>query len=112
MAVEIKVPAVGESVTEGIIGRWLKANGTAVRGNEPLGELETDKATQEVAAPASGVLRITAAEGQTVSIGAVIGQIETNGAPAGPVNEKAPAAAKETAAPDKEIAPARATETA
>jgi 2-oxoglutarate dehydrogenase E2 component (dihydrolipoamide succinyltransferase) len=83
MAVDIKVPSVGESVTEGTIARWLKRDGERVRANEPVCELETDKATQEVMAPADGVLSITAREGEKVSIGAVIGRIE----------EKAPAAA-------------------
>ena len=55
MAVEIKVPAVGESITEGTIGRWLKPNGAAVKANEPVLELETDKATQEIVAPSSGL---------------------------------------------------------
>jgi 2-oxoglutarate dehydrogenase E2 component (dihydrolipoamide succinyltransferase) len=94
MAVDIKVPSVGESITEGTIGRWLKRDGEAVRANEPVCELETDKATQEVMAPAAGVLAIAVAEGQKVAIGAVIGRIE----------ERAPAAAG-TASP--KAAPAR-----
>jgi 2-oxoglutarate dehydrogenase E2 component (dihydrolipoamide succinyltransferase) len=76
MSVEIKVPAVGESITEGTIARWLKPNGAAVKANEPVCEIETDKATTEVMAPAGGRLAITTAEGQKVAIGAVIGQIE------------------------------------
>jgi 2-oxoglutarate dehydrogenase E2 component (dihydrolipoamide succinyltransferase) len=81
MSVEIKVPAVGESITEGTIARWLKSNGAFVRANEPVCEVETDKATTEVMAPAGGRLTITAKEGQKVAIGAVIGHIE-EGAPA------------------------------
>src|SRR5687767_10423556 len=80
MAVEIKVPAVGESVTEGTVARWLKKDGEAVRADEPVVELETDKATAEVVAPASGVLRIRAKEGQTVSVGTVVGHIEEGAA--------------------------------
>src|SRR6516165_758433 len=80
MSVEIKVPSVGESVTEGTIARWLKANGSAVKANEPVCELETDKATTEVMAPAAGTLAITVGEGQKVAIGSVIGRIES-GAP-------------------------------
>ncbi len=80
MSVEIKVPSVGESVTEGTIVRWLKANGSAVKANEPVCELETDKATTEVMAPAGGTLAITVGEGQKVAIGSVIGRIEA-GAP-------------------------------
>jgi 2-oxoglutarate dehydrogenase E2 component (dihydrolipoamide succinyltransferase) len=81
MAVEIKVPSVGESVTEGTISRWLKKDGDAVRADEPLVEVETEKATTEISAPQAGTLRITVPEGQTVAIGAVIGRIE-EGAPA------------------------------
>ncbi|MHB1423860.1 MAG: 2-oxoglutarate dehydrogenase complex dihydrolipoyllysine-residue succinyltransferase [Gemmataceae bacterium] len=91
MAVEIKVPAVGESITEGTIARWLKANGATVKANEPVCELETDKATTEVMAPVGGRLAITTTAGQKVAIGAVIGQIE-EGAPAR-------SASKETQAP-------------
>lgn len=76
MAVDIKVPSVGESVAEGTLSRWLKQDGATVRADEPLLELETDKATQEVAAPGSGTLRITVPEGQTVTIGTVVGRIE------------------------------------
>src|SRR5438094_919805 len=81
MAVEIKVPSVGESVTEGTISRWLKKDGEAVRADEPVLEVETEKATTEISAPETGTLRITVPEGQTVSVGAVVGRIE-EGAPA------------------------------
>src|SRR5437588_3388296 len=96
MAVEIKVPSVGESITEGTLSRWLKPNGAAVRANEPVCELETDKATTEVMAPASGTLAIAVAEGQKVTIGAVVGRIEEGAAaPArpGPARGSPPAAA-------------------
>jgi 2-oxoglutarate dehydrogenase E2 component (dihydrolipoamide succinyltransferase) len=76
MAVDIKVPSVGESVTEGTISRWLKKDGEMVRADEPLVEIETEKATTEVSAPEAGTLRITTPEGRTVAIGAVIGRIE------------------------------------
>src|SRR5919204_5495145 len=76
MAIEIKVPAVGESVTEGTVSRWLKQDGEAVRADEPLFELETEKATTEVAAPVAGTLRIEVPEGRTVPIGTVVGRIE------------------------------------
>ena len=80
MATEIRVPALGESVTEAIVGKWLKAAGDNVNADEPLVELETDKVTVEVNAPASGVLgEIKAAEGTTVAVGAVLGAI-SNGA--------------------------------
>ena len=74
--VEIKVPAVGESITEGTLARWLKKDGDVVRADEPLFELETEKATTDVAAPADGQLRITVREGQTVTIGTVVGYLE------------------------------------
>ena len=69
MPVAIKVPSVGEPISEGIISRWLKKDGDTVQVEEPLFELETDKATTEVAAPAAGTLRITSPEGSTVAIG-------------------------------------------
>jgi 2-oxoglutarate dehydrogenase E2 component (dihydrolipoamide succinyltransferase) len=76
MAVEIRVPSVGESVTEGTVSRWFKKDGDVVRAEEPLFELETEKATTEVLAPSAGKIRITVPEGQTVAIGSVIGLIE------------------------------------
>ena len=73
---EIRVPTLGESVTEATIGRWFKKPGDAVRADEALAELETDKVTLEVNAPASGVLaEILAKEGETVAPGALLGQI-------------------------------------
>src|SRR6516165_2871401 len=99
MAVELKVPSVGESITEGTLARWLKPDGAAVRAGEPVFELETDKASQEVAAPEGGVLRHGAAEGDKVSIGQVVGRIEAgagravDGAPTAKRPEPAPAAA-------------------
>jgi 2-oxoglutarate dehydrogenase E2 component (dihydrolipoamide succinyltransferase) len=80
MATEIKVPSVGESITEGTISRWLKKDGEAVRADEPLLEVETEKATTEISSPQAGTLRITVPEGKTVAVGTVVGQIE-EGAP-------------------------------
>jgi 2-oxoglutarate dehydrogenase E2 component (dihydrolipoamide succinyltransferase) len=80
MPIDIKIPSVGESITEGTIARWLKPNGAAVRADEPVLEVETDKATTEIAAPASGILSITVPEGQKVAIGAVVGRIAEGGA--------------------------------
>jgi 2-oxoglutarate dehydrogenase E2 component (dihydrolipoamide succinyltransferase) len=76
MTVAIKVPSVGESITEGTIAHWHKKNGEVVREEEPLFELETDKATTTVPAPATGKLAISAEEGKTVAIGSVVGQID------------------------------------
>jgi 2-oxoglutarate dehydrogenase E2 component (dihydrolipoamide succinyltransferase) len=81
---EIRVPTLGESVTEATIGKWFKKAGEAVAVDEPLVELETDKVTIEVPAPAAGVLSdIAAKDGETVAVGALLGQIkEGAGAPA------------------------------
>src|SRR5512140_1931983 len=95
---EIRVPTLGESVTEATIGRWFKKAGDAVAVDEPLVELETDKVTIEVPAPSAGVLgEIIAKDGETVAVGALLGQI-TDGAGAAKA-AAAPAAAKAAAAP-------------
>src|SRR5215213_5510824 len=74
---EIRVPTLGESVTEATIGKWFKKPGEAVAVDEPLVELETDKVTIEVPAPAAGVLAdIAAKDGETVAVGALLGQIK------------------------------------
>src|SRR5215467_9503024 len=74
---EIRVPTLGESVTEATIGKWFKQPGDAVAADEPLVELETEKVTIEVPAPTAGVLsEIVAKDGETVAIGALLGQIE------------------------------------
>ncbi|GLK73795.1 2-oxoglutarate dehydrogenase complex dihydrolipoyllysine-residue succinyltransferase [Ancylobacter dichloromethanicus] len=76
MATEIRVPTLGESVTEATIGKWFKKAGDAVAADEPIVELETDKVTIEVPAPAAGVLsEIIAADGETVGVGALLGSI-------------------------------------
>jgi 2-oxoglutarate dehydrogenase E2 component (dihydrolipoamide succinyltransferase) len=98
MATEIRVPTLGESVTEATIAKWMKAEGEAVSADEPLVELETDKVSVEVPAPASGVLSsIAAKEGDTVEVNALLGAIDANGAAKAPAKK---AAAKE-AAPKK-----------
>ena len=99
MAVDIKVPSVGEAITEGVISKWFKADGAAVRANEPVYELETDKATTEVVAPAAGVLSITAKEGQKVAVGSVVGRIEEGGGPAAKPKETAPPTVAAKSAP-------------
>jgi 2-oxoglutarate dehydrogenase E2 component (dihydrolipoamide succinyltransferase) len=76
MATEIKVPSLGESITEATVAKWLKRAGEAVAADEPIAELETDKVTLEVPAPASGTLsEILAEEGANVPVGAVLGRI-------------------------------------
>ena len=90
---EIRVPTLGESVTEATIGKWFKKAGEAVAVDEPLVELETDKVTIEVPAPAAGVLsEIAAKDGETVAVGAILGQIKA-GVGAVPAAKAAPAAA-------------------
>ena len=107
MATEIRVPTLGESVTEATIGKWLKAEGDAVAVDEPLVELETDKVSVEVPAPAAGKLSaISVKEGETVGVGALLGMLEEgaagNEAPAAPSKPApAPSAAAEPA-PAKE----------
>ncbi|HET7156567.1 MAG TPA: biotin/lipoyl-containing protein, partial [Hyphomicrobiaceae bacterium] len=77
MATEIKVPALGESVTEATVGQWFKKPGEAVKVDEPLVELETDKVTVEVPSPVAGVLSdIKVEQGTTVGIGSVLGSIK------------------------------------
>jgi 2-oxoglutarate dehydrogenase E2 component (dihydrolipoamide succinyltransferase) len=77
MQVEIKVPSVGESVTEAVLAEWFKKDGDPVKKDEPLFVIETDKITLEVVAEATGVLSIKVAEGGTVPVGAVVGTIDT-----------------------------------
>ena len=91
MTVEIRVPSLGESVTEATIGRWFKKTGESVKADEPIVELETDKVTLEVNAPAAGTLtEILAADGATVAPGALLGQIgDSAGAAAVPAAPEA-----------------------
>ena len=105
---EIRVPTLGESVTEATIGRWFKKAGEAVAVDEPLVELETDKVTIEVPAPSAGVLgEIIAKDGETVAVGALLGQI-SDGAAGAAKAAAAPAAAKAAAPPAAAPAPAPA----
>jgi len=92
---EIKIPSVGESVFEALVGRWIKKNGEAVRKDEPVCEIETDKITMEINAEADGVLAVLVAEGTTVKIGTVIGIITEGAVAAGAPAPEQPAAPKE-----------------
>ena len=98
---EIRVPTLGESVTEATIGRWFKKTGDAVAVDEPLVELETDKVTIEVPAPSAGTLsEIVAKDGETVAVGALLGQIaEGAGKPAAAKPAEAAPAKPAAAAP-------------
>ncbi len=81
---EITIPALGESITEGTIAQWLKKDGDQVREGEPVLELETEKATTELPSPGSGVLRIKVPQGKNVSIGTAVGAIEETAVAAKP----------------------------
>ncbi|MCC9136871.1 2-oxoglutarate dehydrogenase complex dihydrolipoyllysine-residue succinyltransferase [Pontibacter silvestris] len=103
MSLEVKVPAVGESITEVTIAQWLKKDGDRVEMDEVICELESDKATFELPAEAAGILKIVAQEGDTIEVGATICQIDQDGAapasPAAPAAEAAqPAATEQPAA--------------
>ena len=106
MSTDIKVPPMGESVTEATVARWFKKEGDAVKRDEPLLELETDKVTVEVPSPADGAIEsISAAAGATVTVGALLGAIAEVKAGAGPAK---PAAASKAEAPKPAAAPAPA----
>ena len=109
---QIKMPQLGESVTEGTVDKWLKREGDQVKRDEPIVEVVTDKVNAEIPSPFEGKLvKITAAEGEVVKVGAVIAQIEVAGAgtsasaPEAPTTSSAPAAA-----PTRTAAPAKAAE--
>jgi 2-oxoglutarate dehydrogenase E2 component (dihydrolipoamide succinyltransferase) len=88
MATDVKVPTLGESITEGTLAQWLKKAGDSVAADEPIASLETDKVTVEVPSPAAGTLSETlVGEGDTVEVGAVIARIDENGK-ATPADEK------------------------
>src|SRR6266700_2909436 len=106
---EIRVPTLGESVTEATIGKWFKKPSDPVAVDEPLVELETDKVTIEVPAPAAGVLGdIAAKDGETVAVGALLGQIREGAAApekTAPPPPGRPGQRTATAAPAEEEAP-------
>src|SRR5512140_2167487 len=80
MPIEVRIPTLGESVSEGVIVRWVKADGDTVQVDEPLLELETDKASVEIPAAGGGVLRVLRKEGETVQVGDVVARIEDGAA--------------------------------
>ena len=100
MATQVKVPTLGESVTEATVGEWLKQVGDAVAADEPIASLETDKVAVEVPSPVAGVLTELAVDlGATVEVGAVIATVEEGATGKAPT--PAPAAAPAGAAPTK-----------
>ena len=123
MAIDIKVPTLGESVTEATLAKWYKKAGESVAVDEPLCELETDKVTVEVSAPSAGVLaELSVGEGETVAVGAIIGRLNEGGgasakaapaaapakAPAPTPEKKAPAPAAASSGPAMPPAPSAA----
>jgi 2-oxoglutarate dehydrogenase E2 component (dihydrolipoamide succinyltransferase) len=103
MATEIRVPTLGESITEATVGKWFKKAGDPIKLDEPLVELETDKVTLEVNAPANGVLaEIAVPTGETVAVGALLGSIGASGAASAPKAAE-PAAAASVAATPKDV---------
>lgn len=119
MPTEIKIPTLGESIASGLLSKWHKKDGDAVKAGEILITLETDKVAQEIAADVDGVLRIATQEGEDVPVGAVVGSIEEGSGAAAPAPKAeapaaapaaaeapAPAAAPEAAKPAAAVAPA------
>ena len=110
MSIDIKIPSVGESVQEAVLAEWFKKDGDTIQKDEALLVIETDKVTLEVVAEVGGVLKILIQEGETVAIGAVVGQIETEGVtekPAAPESIPTPSSPppeKKADPPDEEPA--------
>src|SRR5438552_18255938 len=93
MTVQVKIPAVGESISSGVVSVWHKKSGEQVKKGDPLFTLETDKVSTEIVAEVDGVLRTKANEGQEVKIGEVVAEIEeTKGAAEAAPTKKEPAA--------------------
>ncbi|GAA4325561.1 2-oxoglutarate dehydrogenase complex dihydrolipoyllysine-residue succinyltransferase [Mucilaginibacter gynuensis] len=111
MSLEIKVPPVGESITEVTLSSWIKKDGDQVAMDEVIAELESDKATFELTAEKAGTLKTIAAEGDTLAIGAVVASIEDGGA-AEPAKEAAPAVEADKADESAPSAPAQVAEAA
>src|SRR5437899_8762225 len=89
MSVQVKIPAVGESISSGVVSVWHKKSGEQVKKGDPLFTLETDKVSTEIVAETDGVLRTKAAEGQEVKIGEIVAEIEeSSAAEAAPTNKE------------------------
>src|SRR2546423_15685246 len=99
MSVEVKIPAVGESIASGVVSVWHKKSGEPVRKGEPLFTLETDKVSTEIVADVDGILQTKAAEGQEVKIGEVVAEIDESGSASSAAE---PPKAKSIQSPKKE----------
>ena len=106
MNIEVKVPAVGESISSGILSVWHKKDGENIRKDEVLFTLETDKVSQDVTAPEAGVVHLKAAEGEEVKIGQIVAEIAPAEAPAATKTSPKKAAAQKPAEPEPAPAPA------
>ena len=91
MATDIVIPPLGESITEAVVAQWLKPDGAAVKRDEDIVELETDKVTMPLPSPAAGVLRHSAKQGQTVAVGSSVGLIDESAAASPATDRQAPA---------------------
>ncbi|HEY1765265.1 MAG TPA: 2-oxoglutarate dehydrogenase complex dihydrolipoyllysine-residue succinyltransferase [Opitutaceae bacterium] len=106
MAIDVKVPPMGESISSGLLSKWHVKNGDRVKKDQPLFELETDKITSEGNAEADGVITLKAEEGATVQIGQIVATIDAEAAAAGPSEAKPPATKAQSEAPKPAPAPA------
>ena len=104
MSTEVKIPAVGESITSGVLSGWLKKNGDTVTDGEPIFSLETDKISTEIPAPASGKLQIMVAAGEEVKIGQTVAMIDAAGASSKPEPKEGAPKEAVTASPKREEA--------
>ncbi len=106
MTTQIVIPPMGESITEGVVATWLKGDGEFVNRDDEIVEIETDKVTMPVPAPASGVLKHGAAQGDTIAVGGVVGSIDETAKGGTSKSESKPAAKQAAAAESKPSAPA------
>ncbi len=107
MPIDIVIPTIGDSISSGVIATWRKKDGESVQRDETVLDLETDKVTMEIPAPAAGVVKRMAKEGDTVNVGAVVGTVDPAGAASAPAGNAAPAPAT-VSAPAAAAAPAKA----
>ncbi len=105
MSIEVKIPAVGESISSGIVSVWHKKSGEHVKAGEPLFTLETDKVSTEIVAERAGVLETLAAEGQEVKIGEIVATIDESATAAPEASVATPADVKDKPDPNRKEAP-------